>query len=116
MRTSSNARSAWKAGGFELTLASRASRQRSLDSGPAGRPALVDLVIQPHELATLELECVGEGGVKDRATLRFRTSASDGQSGSEPRQSPVGLRTRSEATGGGRRIAARGSSRPFLPA
>src|SRR5215216_1545260 len=40
-----------------------------LGSGPAGRPALVDLVIEPHDLAVLELECVGEGGVKVRATL-----------------------------------------------
>jgi hypothetical protein len=38
-------------------------------SGPAGRPALVDLVVEPHDLAVLELECVGEGGVKVRATL-----------------------------------------------
>ena len=42
---------AWKAGGFELTLASPATRQFSLGSGPAGRPALVALVIEPYDLA-----------------------------------------------------------------
>src|SRR5215218_1482908 len=38
-------------------------------SGPGGRPTLVSLVVEPHDLAVLELECVGEGGVEVRAAL-----------------------------------------------